>query len=200
MAAKITQKGLIFEYYENRPNQDIETPEVVDWATTVYLRLTGRHLRDPDRMIRSLYEEGKLIKVETGVYRYDPDAVSEGDDLNFTAAQKSEILERGGYRCAICGATKATGTNLHIDHVRPRSKGGKAAIDNGQVLCSRHNNLKKNYGQTETCKRMYRAIYQQAVAANDITMLRFVEDVMRVYDEHNINSHIDWRPELRSSP
>ena len=192
---RVTQKGLIFEYYENRPNQDIPTPIVVDWATTLYLRITGKPLRDPDRMIRSLHEEGKLVKVETGVYRYDPDAVELADNLNFTAAQKAEILELGGYRCAICGATRESGTTLHVDHIRPRSKGGKATIDNGQVLCSKHNNLKKNYGQTEAGKRMYRTIYKQAVEANDINMINFLEDVMRVYDEHGINSHIDWNPE-----
>ena len=41
------QKGLIFEYYQNRPNQDIPTAEVVDWATTLYFRMTGKPLRDP---------------------------------------------------------------------------------------------------------------------------------------------------------
>ena len=189
-----TQKGLIFEYYEKRPNQDIPTPLVVDWATALYLRVKGKPLRDPDRMIRSLHEEGKLVKVETGVYRYDPDAVKLTGNLNFTATQKAKILELGGYRCVICGVTRESGTTLHVDHIRPRSKGGKATIENGQVLCSRHNNLKKNYGQTETCKRMYRIIYNQAVEAKDINMIKFVEDVMRVYDQHDINSHIDWKP------
>ena len=98
MGPRVTQKGLIFEYYEKRPNQDIETPEVVDWATTVYLRLTGKPLRDPDRMIRSLFEEGKLVKVDTGVYRYDPEVATKGQDVNFTAAQKAEILAHGDYR------------------------------------------------------------------------------------------------------
>ena len=192
---RVTQKGLVFEYYENRPNQDIPTPEVVDWATTLYFRITGKPLRDPDRMIRSLHEEGKLVKVETGVYRYDPEVVARADNLNFTATQKAKILELGEYRCAICGATKESGTSLHVDHIRPRSKGGKATIENGQVLCSKHNNLKKNHGQTEAGKRMYRTIYRQAVEANDINMIHFVEDVMRVYDEHDINSHIEWNPE-----
>ena len=191
---RVTQKDLIFEYYENRPNQDIPTPEVVDWATTLYFRMTGKPLRDPDRMIRSLHEDNKLVKVETGVYRYDPDAVKGDENQNFTAAQKAEILRLGGYRCAICGATKESGTVLHVDHLRPRSKGGKATIENGQVLCSKHNNLKKNYGQTETCKRMYANLYKQAVEADDINMVNFIEDVMRVYNEYDINSHIEWNP------
>ena len=94
----------------------------------------------------------------------------------------------------MCGVTKDEGALLHADHIVPRSKGGQATVDNGQVLCSQHNNLKKNYGQTETCKRMYRVLYDKAVELDDRAMREFIEDVMRVYDEHNINSHIDWKP------
>lgn len=98
---RVTQKGLIFEYFMARPNQDIPTPEVVDWATEEYLRITGKPLRDPDRMIRSLFEEGKLIKEQIGLYRYDPEAVTDKSEENFTASQKAEILKNGGYRCAM---------------------------------------------------------------------------------------------------
>ncbi len=193
---RVTQKGLIFEYFAARPKQDIPTSEVVDWATAEYLRITGNPLRDPDRMIRTLFSEGKLIKVRTGLYKYDPDAVTDNSEENFTASQKAEILKNGDYRCAMCGATEDEGALLHADHIVPRSKGGMADVDNGQVLCSQHNNLKKNYGQTETCKRMYKILYDKAVELNDTAMREFIEDVMRVYDDHNINSHIDWRPQL----
>ena len=80
--------------------------------------------------------------------------------MNFTAAQKAKILELGGYRCAICGATRESGTTLHVDQYDRDRRAVKPLNDNGQVLCSKHNNLKKNYGQTETCKRMYRTIFQ----------------------------------------
>ena len=192
--SKITQKGLVLSYFKARPNQDVPTPEIVDWATAEYERITGKPLRDPDRMIRSLYSEGKLVKVRNGVYRYDPDAVFERGDEFFSSAQKAEILKNGGYRCALCGVTEVEGADLHADHIVPRDKGGKATVENGQVLCSTHNNLKKNYGQTETCKRMYKVLYETAVRLDDPSMLAFVEDVMRVYEKHNINSHIDWKP------
>ncbi len=141
---RVTQKGLIFSYFKQHPDRDIPTAEVVDWATAEYLRLTGKPLRDPDRMIRSLYSEGQLIKVENGLYRYDRYMLrDDAEDANFTAAQKSEILRNGDYRCAMCGATREAGAVLHVDHIRPRDKGGKATIDNGQVLCSQHNNFKR---------------------------------------------------------
>ena len=67
-----SQKDLILEFFKKHPNKDISHPEVVDWATKTWKRQTGRVLRDPDRAVRILHEEGYLIKVEKGVYRYNP--------------------------------------------------------------------------------------------------------------------------------
>jgi 5-methylcytosine-specific restriction endonuclease McrA len=56
------------------------------------------------------------------------------EHFNLTARLK-------GYRCAMC---------LHItimqtlDHIIPRSKGGKSHIDNMQILCLRHHREKDN--------------------------------------------------------
>lgn len=191
----ISQAEIVLRFFEKNPNRDIETPEIVDWVTSEYLRITGRIFRDPDRHIRSLYSQGKLIKIRNGCYRYEPSYKPQSaPEEDFTAVQKAEILKLGGYRCAMCGLTASDGAELHVDHIVPKSKGGKATIKNGQVLCSQHNNLKKNYGQTETCKRMYRVLYQQATELNDNKMLKFLDDVMEVYDKHGINSHIDWQP------
>lgn len=69
-----TQADLIKQYFERNPNRDIPHPEIVDWAVAEYKRLTGEVFRDPDRAIRKLHQEGFLIKVRKGVYRYDPEA------------------------------------------------------------------------------------------------------------------------------
>lgn len=48
------------------------------------------------------------------------------------------ILSKSGYRCIECGATKDE-TTLHIDHIKPISKGGSNELDNLQVLCRKCN-------------------------------------------------------------
>ena len=45
-----------------------------------------------------------------------------------------KILERDGFRCGYCGAT-ADNTSLQIDHVYPRSKGGKDIDANYITAC-----------------------------------------------------------------
>ena len=81
---------------------------------------------------------------------------------------------------------------MHIDHIKPQSKGGKSEISNGQVLCSEHNMRKKFYDQTETGKMFFINLHNQAKEHNDSKLIAFVEDVLEMYETHHINSHIDW--------
>ena len=89
----VTQREIILEFYENNPDRDIGHPEVVDWATQEYTDRTGKVFRDPDRMIRTLFSENRLIKVRNGVYRYNPGWDTEVPEELFTPEQREEIFE-----------------------------------------------------------------------------------------------------------
>jgi len=192
--AKITQLELIKEFYEQNPNRDIAHVEAVNWLMAEWLKRTGKPFADPDRGIRSLHQKGFLIKIAKGVYRYDPKLAHSRDDLeDFTAKQKQKILERGEYRCAICGKGKKDGVELHIDHIKPKDKGGKAVVENGQVLCGMHNFRKKNLGQTETGKRMFMEFYEYAKKFDDKDLFRLSTQVLEFYEENGINGHIVWK-------
>lgn len=62
---------LIIEYFKNHPNVDLPHGPVVDWVEEEYKRIYGRKPRDAWRAIRKLHQEGFLIKVKKGVYKYD---------------------------------------------------------------------------------------------------------------------------------
>lgn len=156
---KITQMQLVMEYFKKNPNRNIYHPEIVDWLTVEYEKRTGRKFRDPDRAIRKLSQEGQLIKVSKGIYKYDPDFVRNRELENFTEQQKKQILERDNYKCVICGKGVKDGVELHIDHIKPKNLGGKASIENGQTLCAQHNFQKKTLNQTETGKKMFIRLY-----------------------------------------
>ncbi len=66
----IPQNELIKKFFVKHKNRDIEHAEVVDWLTSEYKKMTGKVFRDPDRGIRKLHQEGFLVKVKKGVYRY----------------------------------------------------------------------------------------------------------------------------------
>lgn len=192
MKQEIIQADLIMEYFRRNPNRDIEHPEVVDWVVSEYKKRTGKVFRDPDRAIRKLHQNGFLIKVAKGIYRYEPSEVVERKPEDFTEEQKKIILERDGYKCVKCGRGKEEGMELHVDHIKPKDLDGKAVIENGQVLCSRCNFLKKNLKQTETGKKMFIRLYELAKKENNKELLDFARQILEVYEKNNINCHITW--------
>ncbi len=185
-------KDLLIEYFKAHPNEDMPHGPVVDWVEARYKRLYNKKPRDTWRSIRNLHETGFLIKVKKGIYRYDPNAVKQGELEDFTPEQKEAILKRDGYKCVICGRGKKEGFELHVDHIKPRYLGGKSTIENGQTLCAQHNFIKKTLKQTETGKKMFIRLYELAKKENNEELLKFCADILETYEKHNINSHIVW--------
>lgn len=56
------------------------------------------------------------------------------------AKYRAIVLEREGGKCKVCGIRET----LVIDHVVPISRGGGLGPDNMQVLCQKHNTLKRH--------------------------------------------------------
>lgn len=189
----LVQKDLLIQFFKNNPLKDIKHPEVVDWVVEEYRKSTGKVFRDPDRAIRKLSQEGFLIKVSKGVYRYDPKRVLMKKLFDFTEAQKQTILKRDNYKCVICGRGKPEGMELHVDHIKPKDLGGEANIENGQTLCSQHNFIKKNLKQTETGKKMFIRLYELAIKEKDVNLEKFCLDILNTYEKHAINGHIEWK-------
>jgi hypothetical protein len=75
-AKKITQIQFIKEWFIAHPNKDITHEESKKAIERAYEKKTGKRLEDCDRGIRSLAQRGFLIKIEKGVYRYDPSKFS----------------------------------------------------------------------------------------------------------------------------
>jgi 5-methylcytosine-specific restriction endonuclease McrA len=55
-----------------------------------------------------------------------------------------QVFERDNFKCVACGKSAIDGAILHVDHILPRSKGGKDEMDNYQTLCHLCNIGKSN--------------------------------------------------------
>src|SRR4030043_577691 len=173
---------LIMEYFKQHPKEDLQHGPVVDWVEKQYMKLYNKKPRDPWRQIRLFHEEGLLIQIRKGVYRYDPDAISKRILHDFTPEVKKAIFEKDGYKCLICGRGLDDGIEICADHIIPKEKGGLSTIDNGQTLCSEHNILKKNYSATTAAKKYFIKLYKKAVKNKDIKMINFCKQIFDVYD------------------
>ena len=49
------------------------------------------------------------------------------------------VLRRDGFRCQYCGKTAQDNIKLHIDHVKPKNRGGTYEIDNLITACKECN-------------------------------------------------------------
>ncbi len=190
---RISISDLIMEFFKMYPNLDLPHGPVVDWVEEQYKKLYNKKPRDTWRAIRMLHQRGFLIKVKKGIYKYDPTYVTEKVVEDFSPELKEQILRRDGYRCVICGRSAKEGFELHVDHILPKDKGGKATLENGQTLCSICNFRKKNYSQTESGKRMFIRLWETAKRIGDSETQKFCEEILNIYEKYNINGHIEWK-------
>lgn len=181
---------LVMEYFRMHPKQDLHHAPVVDWVEEKYLNLYNKKPRDTWRGIRRLYQEGILIKVTKGVYRYDPDLIQIKELPDFPPGVKEAVFRRDGYKCVVCGRGRKDGMEIQADHKIPIDKGGTNTLSNGQTLCSEHNFLKKNYSQTEFGKRFLIKLYKDAVKKKDKSMIKFCTDIFDIYNKYRVNTHI----------
>lgn len=200
----ITQLEFVRNYFLQRPMEVISHAKAKADLETAYLTVMGKRLEDSDRAIRSLHGEGFLEKVAKGQYMYNPDTAGNMDFADFTQSEKEVILKRDGYKCVICGLGRENGLDLHVDHIKPKSLGGQATIENGQTLCAPHNFIKKNLSQTETGKKSFirmldlvKATENDAVASK---LQDFLIEVLAVYEKHGMNGHIRWEGDAPKTP
>jgi hypothetical protein len=187
------QAGIAFEYFLERPNQDVHHDDVVPWIEGMCHKRLGTVCKDPDRAIRKLHDMGLMIKVSKGIYRFEPDAVAANVLDDFDESMREAVKKRDQYRCVVCGLGEKDGVELQVDHITPRSKGGKAVIDNAQTLCGSHNYRKNKLSQLELGDRRFRRLRSHARSSQTenpeaARIITFCNEVLAIYKKHGFDS------------
>lgn len=89
------------------------------------------------------------------------------DSKNIPDNLRYRVLKEAKGRCELCGATKDD-RPLDVDHIIPRSKGGKTVYENLQVLCSKCNRTKKNKDDTDFRKQLKGDFKEDCLFCNGI--------------------------------
>jgi hypothetical protein len=180
------QVGIALEYFLENPNVDVQHDRVVPWINGMYQMRFNRACKDPGRGIRRLHEMGLLIKVEKGVYRFEPENIVNNDLYDFDEPTKNAVKIRDGFRCVVCKKGIAEGVEIQVDHIKPRSKGGDGSIDNGQTLCGSHNYRKNKMDQISMGADMFKRLQSLASKApkDDLEAQKILSFCSRVLDTY----------------
>ena len=139
-------------------NADYTFLNVVNWKRAICLITKGKVqvLRHSERLIRTA--EGlavkvpavlRLIKLIRTLY------------INRVPFSKKNVLIRDGFKCAYCGGVKR---KLTIDHIIPKSRGGKTDFENCVSSCKSCNNKKGNKTPSEANMYLKVKAYQPTIA------------------------------------
>lgn len=137
-------------YFESRVGEVVTTHELSQVAG----------IRDYQRRIRELRnEEGMRIlshidrhDLKPGEYVLESLHRSPAFGRGMSQQLRTQILERNGYTCQLCGAGPGDPdpfdaerkVRLHIDHITPISQGGSDDPENLRVVCSACNSGRAN--------------------------------------------------------
>jgi len=156
-------------------NADYTFLNLVNWKRAVCLMAKGKVevVKDSPRTIRNgsgvelkVPAVMRLIKLIRTIYR---------NSVTFT---KRNVLIRDRFKCAYCGARRE---KLSIDHIIPKSRGGKMTFENCVAAC-RPCNLKKG-GRTPNEARMYLKVRPTQPTISEFLRLKFenlgIHDVLR---------------------
>ena len=159
-------------------NADYTFLNLVNWKRAFCLMAKGKVevVKDSQRTIRNaggtvlkVPAVMRLIKLIRTIYR---------TSVTFT---KKNVLIRDRFKCAYCGARRE---RLSIDHIIPKSRGGKMTFENCVAAC-KPCNLKKG-GRTPSEARMYLKIRPYQPTISEFLRLKFenlgLHDLLRELD------------------
>ena len=113
------------------------------------LRHSERIIRTAEGIIVKIPAVMKLIKLIRTLY------------VNRVPFSKKNVLVRDGFKCAYCGTERQ---KLTIDHIIPKSKGGKATFENCVTSCKPCNNIKGDRTPREANMYLKVKAYQPTIS------------------------------------
>ena len=139
-------------------NGDYSFLNIISWQRAICLMVKGKTeiLKNTDRVISNCDGSIKffvpavmrLIKVIRSIYR------------TRVPFSKRNVMVRDRFECAYCGSRK----RLTIDHVIPKSRGGKSTFENCVTACKDCNNKKNNKTPSESKMYLKRQPYAPTIS------------------------------------
>jgi 5-methylcytosine-specific restriction endonuclease McrA len=139
-------------------NADYSFLNLVNWKRAMCLVAKGKVqvLKQSERFIRDA--GGALIKIPAVMRLIKLIRVLYRNRVPFS---KRNVLARDGFQCAYCGTRKE---KLTVDHIIPKSRGGKTDFENCVASCRPCNNKKGNRTPSEVPMFLKVKAYQPTIS------------------------------------
>jgi len=139
-------------------NADYTFLNVVSWKRAMGLIVKGKVqvIKYSDRIIKTA--EGMAVKVPMVMRLMTLIRSLYRTRVHFS---KRNILVRDGFKCAYCGADRGP---LTIDHIIPRSRGGKTNFENCVACCKKCNTRKGSKTPSEARMYLKKRAYQPTIS------------------------------------
>jgi 5-methylcytosine-specific restriction endonuclease McrA len=139
-------------------NADYTFLNVVDWKRALCLQAKGKIqvLRYSDRVVKTA--EGIAMKIPSVMRLIHLIRSLYRTRVPFS---KKNVFIRDGFSCAYCGARKV---RLTIDHIVPKSRGGRTNFENCITCCKDCNNKKGARTPSEANLYPRRKAYQPTIS------------------------------------
>lgn len=124
-------------YYENEITIDFQAYLRQVEVQQKQDRQREKYERDIARVNRE--NQDALVHYQSYTGGFNKNAWVRQQRAKMTPRLRYRILRRDGFVCQICGRGQADGVILHVDHIKPVSKGGKTEPDNLRTLCDQCN-------------------------------------------------------------
>lgn len=138
---KLLLREYFYEFYQRWWRNDSTDIDIMDFSNNRQQSINNLKIRD--RIFRQLFFEFIQKKGKEFILKDENRAFNEG--------QRIAIYRRDKGLCQEClkeekneKESRVSWDNYQADHIFPHSRGGETSIENGQVLCTHHNQKKSD--------------------------------------------------------
>lgn len=110
----------------------------------------NRWIKDTDKVLEDEQtEDAKESRLDNSEVDILGAKVAAEQRVKVMPSIRWQVFQRDNWKCVACGQNSHDDVILHVDHITPRSKGGKDTLENYQTLCHVCNIGKSNKDATD---------------------------------------------------
>jgi len=182
----------VLEWFQRHELEKFTNRELEVELRIEYRNTTGRAFADPTRTARKLHEIGRVQRSPKGReqhFWYDPDLDKTETIEVFTEDEKTAVLEKYEYKCAVCKRGATDGVKVTVGYAVSVRRGGQLDVANGRVLCPRHKYIMETAQDSEVSASNFRKLRKDfpQIGKTSARGMQFWEEFFDLLVKYNID-------------